>query len=148
MGGNGRQMITVYTGGTFDLFHSGHVNLLKRCRDIAGPKGRVVVALNSDEFIREYKGASPVCDDTERHAVVSSSQFVDEVVFNSGGADSKPTIDLVKPDYIVIGSDWARRDYYTQMGFDQDWLDSRNIGLVYIPYTKHISTTAIKKRMS
>jgi glycerol-3-phosphate cytidylyltransferase-like family protein len=104
--------------------------------------------LNSDDFIREYKGTGPVCDDSERYAVVSSSQYVDEVVFNTGGADSKPTIEVVKPDYIVIGSDWARRDYYAQMGFTQDWLDERNIGLVYIPYTKHISSTAIKKRIS
>jgi hypothetical protein len=51
------------------------------------------------------------------------------------------------PDIIAIGTDWARRDYYAQMGFDQDWLDDRGIALIYIPYTQGISSTAIKERM-
>jgi len=53
----------------------------------------------------------------------------------------------VAPDYILIGSDWARKDYYTQMGFDQNWLDERGIVLGYVPYTPGISTTNIKGRL-
>ena len=49
-------MPIVYTGGTFDLFHSGHVNLLKRCKDIAGSNGKVIVSLNQNDFIKKYKG--------------------------------------------------------------------------------------------
>jgi hypothetical protein len=64
-----------------------------------------------------------------------------------GGVDSRVAISLSDPDLIVIGSDWARRDYYAQMQFDQDWLDERGIGLVYIPYTQGISSTAIKERL-
>ena len=74
-------------------------------------------------------------------------KYVDDVVMNIGGKDSKISIEQVKPDYIVIGSDWAKKDYYTQMGFDQDWLDQRGIGLIYVPYTKEISSTKIKGRM-
>jgi glycerol-3-phosphate cytidylyltransferase len=74
-------------------------------------------------------------------------RWVDAVVPNVGGLDSRISIELVEPDLIVIGSDWARRDYYKQMMFDQDWLDDRGIGLCYIPYTKGISSTEIKKRM-
>ena len=48
-------MNIIYTGGTFDLFHSGHVNLLKRCREVAGQEGKVVVALNTDDFIFQFK---------------------------------------------------------------------------------------------
>lgn len=136
-------MAVVYTGGTFDLFHSGHVNLLRRCSEI----GEVVVSLNTDEFIEKYKGKPPVLSYHEREAVLRSCRYVDDVVPNIGGADSKISIELVKPDYIVIGSDWARRDYYAQMQFDQDWLDARGIGLIYIPYTKEISSTDIKQRL-
>lgn len=139
-------MNIVYTGGTFDLFHSGHVNLLKRCKEIAG-NGIVVVSLNTSEFIEKYKGVAPVCSDEERFAVVSACMYVDEVVWNVGGQDSKIAIEMVSPDYIVIGSDWAKKDYYKQMGFDQEWLDERGIGLVYVPYTKTISSTDIKKRL-
>jgi len=83
----------------------------------------------------------------ERKTVIEGCRWVDRVVANVGGADSTIAIDYVQPDLIVIGSDWARRDYYTQMGFDQDWLDERGIGLCYIPYTQGISSTDIKTRL-
>lgn len=140
-------MSIIYTGGTFDLFHAGHVNLLKRCKDIAGVDGKVIVSLNTDEFILEYKGVKPVCSFNERKAVLESCQFVDKVIPNYGGSDSKIAIDIVKPDYIVIGSDWARKDYYLQMGFTQDWLDQKNISLVYIPNRQEVSSTNIKNRI-
>jgi glycerol-3-phosphate cytidylyltransferase len=140
-------MSIVYTGGTFDLFHSGHVNLLKRCKDIAGLDGKVVVSLNKNDFIEQYKGKPAVCSDLERSTVLMSCRYVDEVVFNVGGLDSKVAIELVNPDYIAIGSDWANKDYYSQMSFTQEWLDERNIGLIYIPYSKHISSSEIKNRL-
>lgn len=136
--------LIVYTGGTFDLFHSGHVEFLRRCADF----GRVVVALNTDEFIAEYKGKPPVMSYDERKAVLEACKYVSVVIPNVAGTDSRPSIESVMPNLIVVGSDWARRDYYKQMNFDQDWLDARGIGLAYIPYTQGISSTDIKKRLS
>lgn len=137
-------MTIAYTGGTFDLFHLGHVNLLKRCKDIAD---EVVVSLNTDAFILSYKGQPPTCTQDERKAVLEACRYVDKVIMNVGGSDSTIAIEMVNPDYIVIGSDWAKKDYYKQMGFTQEWLDERGIGLVYVPYTKTISSTGIKKRL-
>ena len=135
--------LKVYTGGTFDLLHSGHVNFLRRCSLL----GEVTVALNTDEFIAAYKGKTPIMTYQEREAVLLGLRYVSNVVPNVGGADSRISIDLVAPDYLVIGSDWARKDYYKQMGFDQDWLDERGIILCYVPYTPGISTTNIKGRL-
>ena len=56
----------VYTGGTFDLFHSAHVRFLKACRRLAGSDGAVVVALNTDAFIQAYKGSAPIMSFDER----------------------------------------------------------------------------------
>ena len=135
--------LTIYTGGTFDLLHSGHVKFLNRCADL----GSVVVALNTDEFIEAYKGKPPIMSYAEREAVLMGLRSVFDVVPNAGGADSRISIDGVSPDIVAIGSDWARKDYYKQMMFDQEWLDERGIGLLYIPYTSGISTTIIKGRM-
>lgn len=135
--------LTVYTGGTFDLIHSGHVNFLRRCAEI----GDVIVALNTDEFIAEYKGKPPIMSYQERAQVLREFKCVKHVIKNSGGLDSKPTIESIMPNVIAIGSDWARKDYYKQMGFDQDWLDKQDISLLYIPYTKGISTTELKRRI-
>lgn len=137
-------LATVYTGGTFDLFHAGHAAFLER----AATFGRVIVSLNTDEFIAAYKGKPPVMTYAERAAVLLACRWVSGVVINVGGADSRHAIDEVKPDLIVIGSDWARKDYAKQMGFTQDWLDERGIGLIYIPYTDGISSTNIKARLN
>ena len=137
----------VYTGGTFDIVHSGHVKFLEQCRKIAGVDGKVVVALNADEFIKAYKGKPPVMTYLERKEVLLGLRAVDQVVPNRNGADSKPTILDVGPDFIVIGSDWAKKDYYAQMGFSQAWLDNLQITLIYVPYTEGISTTDLKRRV-
>lgn len=137
----------VYTGGTFDMLHFGHINFFRRCKEIAGEQGQVVVSLNTDEFIEFYKGKAPVMNYQERERTILELRLVDKVIPNSEGKDSRPAIESVNPDVIAIGSDWARKDYYKQMNFTQDWLDDKNIILCYIPYTKGISSTEIKKRL-
>lgn len=134
----------LYTGGTFDLFHFGHQNFLKHCKQIAD---QVVVSLNTDEFVEQFKGTKPILSYREREQSLKFSKFVDKVIKNESDQDSKPTILSVNPDIIAIGDDWAHKDYYAQMSFTQDWLDDNNITLVYVPYTKHISTSEIKRRI-
>jgi len=136
--------LTVYTGGTFDLPHSGHVAFLRECAQF----GNVVVSLNTDEFIESYKGKPPVMSYNERAEVLWEMRSVSRVIPNSGGADSREAIEFVQPSVIAIGSDWARKDYYKQMGFTQDWLDEQGIMLLYIPYTEGISTTELKRRLA
>jgi len=119
------------------------VEFLRRCAEL----GSVTVSLNEDEFIEKYKAKRPVISYREREAVLLGCRWVDDVVPNVGGSDSRVSIGIVNPDLVVIGSDWARRDYYLQMNFDQDWLDERGIGLCYIPYTQGISSTVIKERL-
>ena len=135
--------LTVYTGGTFDLYHAGHARFLARCAQL----GEVTVSLNTDQFILDYKGKPPVIGYADRAEVLLSTRSVSRVIPNTGGADSTIAIESVMPDIIAIGTDWARRDYYKQMGFDQDWLDDRAIALIYIPYTQGISSTAVKERI-
>jgi cytidyltransferase-like protein len=136
----------VYTGGTFDLFHSGHSRLLERCKNIAGVGGQVVVSVNQSEFCSQYK-EPPVCELFERMEVVSSCKWVDKVIINTGGADSKPAILESKADVIVVGSDWETKDYFKQMDFTQEWLDEHSIKVIFVPYSEHISTTIIKSRI-
>jgi glycerol-3-phosphate cytidylyltransferase len=133
----------VYTGGTFDLFHAGHVNFLRQCAQ----RGYVTVALNTDEFIKKYKGQPPVMSYAEREAILLACKYVSAVVPNISGADSKPTISAVRPKFIVIGDDWLDKDYCKQMDFTPEWLKENRIELVYVPYTKNISTTEIKRRL-
>ena len=134
----------LYTGGTFDLFHFGHVNFLKQCSKLAD---KVVVSLNTDEFIKEYKKHNPVLSYEERERSLRYCKFVHDVIPNIGGADSKSAILSINPNIIAIGDDWAQRDYYEQMQFTQSWLDEQGIVLVYVPYTRGISASEIKTRI-
>lgn len=140
----------VYTGGTFDCFHAGHVNFLKQCSIIGD---RVIVSLNRDEFIEKYKSKPPIMSYAERYDILNACRYVDYVIPNTGDEDSKPAISKVRemfPNsqmFIVVGSDWAKKDYYKQMQFTTEWLNSLNIVLIYVPYTEGVSTTEIKARI-
>ena len=136
-------MAIVYVGGTFDLFHAGHVDLLRRCSEL----GSVVVALNTDEFVNLYKGKPPINTYEEREDMLLGCKYVSEVIPNENGADSKPTILKVNPDYIVVGSDWLSKDYCAQMSFTPSWLEEQDITLVYVPRVRKLSSTEIKRRM-
>lgn len=133
----------LYTGGTFDMFHYGHVNFLKKCSMISS---EVIVSLNSDEFIEEYKGAPPIMTFNERKKSLLACQYVDIVIENTGNSDSKVAIESCNPGIIAIGDDWAAKDYYSQMNFTQEWLDEKDMVLLYLPYTRGISTSEIKHR--
>ncbi len=95
----------------------------------------------------QYKGKPPIISYQDRAEILLSCKYVDQVIPNFGNEDSKPAIVEASPDIIAIGSDWARKDYYKQMQFTQDWLDKLNISLIYIPYTQGISSTDIKTRL-
>ena len=139
-------MSVVYTGGTFDLMHVGHLELLKGCREIAGVYGKVVVALNTDEFVQQFKAKTVVCSYKQRREVLESTRYVDLVVCNTGCQDSKPSIEVVQPDAIVIGADWEKTAYMTQMGFTDEWLEERGIELIFLERTTGVSTSGLRTR--
>lgn len=146
-------MSRVLTVGTFDLFHPGHINFLMNCSIIAGSlikrdeQHNVIVGLNTDEFVNDFKGKKPIYSYAERRAILTSCRYVYSVVKNETGADLKPLLEKQNPDILVVGSDWAKKDYYAQTGLNQDWLDFKRILLCYIPYTEGISSTQMRKRI-
>lgn len=141
----------VYTGGTFDLLHVGHVELLTVCRELAGPSGRVVVGLNRDAFVERYKGRPPVQPYELRAAALRESGLVDLVVCNVDDEDSRTALDVVRPDVLAIGDDWLDPDadepearYWDQLGIDGEWLRVRRLHVVYVPRTTGESTTRLR----
>lgn len=139
-------MAKVLTCGSFDILHIGHINLLRKCRKIAGDCGLVVVSLNTDNFIEKYKGRPPIFSFDDRKKMLIEARSVDKVVENAGGEDSKPVIIQELPDFLIVGSDWAKKDYYKQMNVTEEWLCSRGVTLIYVPYTESISSTIIKEK--
>lgn len=136
----------VYTGGTYDVLHAGHINFFRQCKRLFTDSW-LVVSVNTDEFIEKYKRTKPLFSYKERVALLETVEYIDEIVKNIGGEDSKPAILKSYADVVAIGSDWVDRNYCAQMQFDGKWLTEHGISLIYIPYTSGISTTEIKRRI-
>lgn len=129
----------VLTIGTFDVPHIAHARLFQRCEQL----GHVVVGVNSDAFVLQYKRRACIFSQDERMALIEELGY--EVELNDGpGID---LIDRIRPDYLVIGSDWLSKDYLKQIGVSVQFLEERDISLVYVRYTPGISTTIIKERL-
>lgn len=99
----------IFTNGCFDVIHMGHLKILEACRKLAGPKGVVVVGLNSDESISRLKGSDrPVQDVMTRGSILMSLKWVNYVcVFEED--TPKKLISALRPDMIVKGSDYKQK---------------------------------------
>lgn len=146
--------LTVYNGGSYDLLHPGHLFVFGQMRQMAGPDGQVIIGLNTDDFIAQFKGHPPVQSYAEREAVLVALRDIDEVIPNTGGADARPAVEQARPDIIAVGRDWWSPDderYCRQMGFTRDWLSERGIRLVYLDWMDGYSSTnlrAVAREMS
>jgi len=132
----------VYVIGVFDLFHKGHVELLKRARKLGD---KLIVAVNGDDMVAQYK-RRPIINEENRLSVVEACKFVDEA-FIIREFDNKPYILKHKINIIVHGSDWTGDSYMDQIRLTQDFVDKHNIKFDFIPYTKGISSSDIIKKI-
>ncbi len=127
------------TIGTFDTPHLGHAKLFKFCESL----GTVIVGVNSDGFIKQYKGKRPLFSYKERSKLIKNLGY--KVIKNKSAG--RQLIKRVKPDFLVIGSDWLRKDYLKQIDMTPNDLDKMGITLIYTPYTQGISSTLLKKKI-
>lgn len=126
-------MKKVLTYGTFDLFHIGHLNLLKRAKALGD---YLIVAVSSDTF-NEIKGKKCVIPDYERMAIVEAIQYVDEVIPEHSWDQKIEDVKKYDIDVFVMGDDWKGK-----FDFLKDYCE-----VVYLPRTDGISTTEIKAEL-
>ena len=127
-------MSTIVTYGTFDLYHVGHVRLLKRLKALGD---RLVVGLSTDEF-NLVKGKKVVIPYKDRREILLSCKYVDDVFEEHSWEQKREDLIREKADVFAIGDDWAGK-------FD-DLEDLVNV--IYLPRTKDISTTDLKTVLS
>ena len=126
-------MKRVLTYGTFDLFHIGHLNLLRRAKELGD---YLIVGVSTDEF-NEIKGKISIIPYKERQAIIRAIRYVDEVIAENSWEQKIEDIKKYKIDILVMGEDW-RGEF--------DYLSSY-CEVVYLPRTKNISSTALKNKM-
>jgi glycerol-3-phosphate cytidylyltransferase len=124
------QMKTVLTYGTFDLFHVGHVRLLKR---ISAFGDRLIVGCSTDEF-NAQKGKKSVFSYEERAEILMSCRFVSQVIPEQHWEQKVEDVQKYKVDVFAMGDDWSGKF---------DFLET-STRVIYLPRTEGISTTQVK----
>lgn len=120
---------TIITYGTFDTFHHGHLELLRRAKELGS---YLIVGLSTDEF-NEMKGKKSHFDYEKRKEWLEAIKYVDEVIPEHNWEQKQLDIDKYDVDMFVMGSDWEGRF---------DFLDAT---VVYLDRTEGVSSTEIKK---
>ena len=128
-------MRTVLTYGTFDLLHIGHINLLRRARDLGD---RLIVALSTDEFNLAEKNKVCVNTYADRKVILESLRFVDLVIPEENWEQKVTDVVTHEVDVFTIGDDWKGH-----FDFLKDQCE-----VVYLPRTANISTTEIKQNIA
>ena len=133
-----RKKIRVFTSGSFDLFHIGHLNILERSAALGD---ELIVGVSTDELIQHYKGMPPIIPFEQRFRIISSlkcvTKAVKQVKLTEVAQLQREDIDIV-----TIGDDWENK-YLEGL----EWKKQPGKKVVYFPYTPGVSTTSIKKRI-
>lgn len=129
----------VFTSGSWDLFHIGHINILERSKALGD---QLIVGVSTDELITEYKGIPPVIPFEERFRIIESIKSVDKAVKQTVVADVAQLKEL-DIDILTIGDSWKRK-YIEGI----EWMKSQTGKVVvYFECTKGVSTSEIKRKI-
>ena len=131
-----KKVIIGYTTGVFDLFHVGHVRILKKAKSLCD---KLIVGVSTDTVVKKYKNKKPIIPYSERVEVIKNSKYVDMVV-PQNTLDKFISWKKLKYDIILVGDDW----FASKKG---RLLDKRfkelGVRIIYLPYTKKTSSTKI-----
>ena len=132
-------MIIGYTTGVFDLFHIGHLNLLKNAKGLCD---KLIVGITTDELV-SYKNKRAVIPFDERVEIVRNISFVDAVVPQSS-MDKFEAWNKIKFDVMFVGDDWYNTPKWKEL--DLKFKDL-GVNIIYFPYTKGTSSTLINETL-
>lgn len=125
-----------YTQGTFDMFHVGHLNLLNHAKEHCD---YLIVGVNADELVEEYKHKTPVINEIERAEIVRNIKAVDRCEITHT-LDKTKAHERFRFDAIFIGDDWKGNSRWQQT---EEEMNKIGVDLVYLPHTSGISSTAL-----
>ncbi len=128
-------MKRVITYGTFDLLHYGHINLLRRAKELGD---YLIVVVSTDEFNLNEKNKESYFPYEQRKALVEAIRYVDLVIPETSWEQKKSDIHEYHIDTFVMGDDWKGKF---------DFLKEEGCEVVYLPRTPEISTTQIKEEL-
>ena len=130
-----------YTTGVYDMFHIGHLNILRRAKEQCE---YLIVGVSTDELVETYKHKLPVIPFEEREAIVAAIKYVDQVVTQTS-LDKLAAWEQLHFDVVFHGDDWKGTKLYSDI---EESLHSVGSDVVYLPHTEGISSSLLSKKLT
>lgn len=129
-----------YTTGVFDMFHVGHLNILRQAKEYCE---YLIVGVSTDELVQMYKHKTPIIPFKDRCEIVKAIRYVDEVV---------PQIDRNKIaafekynfDVMFVGDDWKGDPLFVEI---ECYLKAHNSNIIYFQYTPNVSSSLLREKI-
>ncbi len=129
-----------YTTGVFDLFHIGHLNILRRAKEQCD---YLIVGVSTDDVVMEYKNKRPVIPFEERSAIVEAIKYVDKVVPQTN-MDKLEAWKELKFDVMFHGDDWKNSKLYEDY---QKKFKEVGVEIIFLPHTDGVSSTELTEKI-
>ena len=127
-----------YTDGVYDLFHVGHLNMIQYAKERCD---YLIVGVHGDDVVEEYKHHKPIINENDRKRIIESVKGVDRAEINRF-RDKLRLWELYQFDVVFIGDDWKGTERWNNF---ERILSEVGVDVVYVPYTRGISTTEIRE---
>lgn len=135
-----KAQIVGYTSGVFDMFHIGHLNLLRQAKEQCD---YLIVAVSTDELVQQYKNKLPIIPFNERCQIVEAIKYVDQVVpqidRNKIGAFDKYHFDIM-----FVGDDWKGSPLFAEV---DAYMQAKGGRVCYLKHTDGISSTMLRQKV-
>lgn len=130
-----------YTTGVFDMFHIGHLNILRRAKEKCD---YLIVGVSTDELVMEYKNKTPIIPFEERAEIVRSIDCVDRVIAQEN-RDKYAAWRELKFDVMFVGDDWKGKPLFMKV---EEEFKKVGVDVVYFPYTRDTSSTILREKLN
>ena len=130
-----------YTTGVFDMFHIGHLNILKKAKEQCD---YLIVGVTTDELCKQRKNKLPIICEKDRVEIVDSIKYVDKVILQSDMDKIKPVVEH-KVNAVFVGSDWKGTEAWNK--YEKDFA-AVGCTVVYLDHTEGISSTILRERLN
>lgn len=129
-----------YTTGVFDMFHVGHLNILRRAKEQCD---YLIVGVSTDELVKNYKNKTPIIPFEERKVILEAIKYVDKVVPQEN-RDKYSAYEKYEFNVMFVGDDWKGNSLFEEV---EKKFKEVGVEVVYFPYTKGTSSTILKEKL-
>ncbi len=129
-----------YTTGVFDMFHIGHLNILRRAKEQCD---MLVVGVTTDQLCYQRKHKYPIICEQDRMQIVEAIRYVDQVIPQADMEKIRPVVEL-NADVVFVGSDWKGTEAWNQ--YEKEFAQ-HGCSVVYLDHTDGISSTLLREKI-